>query len=68
MLLSDQVWEKVQVEGAVLAGMQETVPVGADEGAGAKVSVGVGKLPTPATVKVPATVTCCVASDFVTVS
>lgn len=68
MLLSFHVWEKVQVDGAVLAGMQEIVPVGGDDGAGANVRVGVGKFPLPVIVKVPATVTTCFASDFVMVS
>lgn len=66
--VSGHVCEKVQVAGAVFAGMQETVPVGGDDGAGANVSVGVGKLPVPVIVKVPATVTTCVANDLLTVS
>lgn len=68
MLLSDQLFWKAHDAGAVLGGWQEMVPVGALAGAGVKDSTGVLKVPVPVTVKVPATVTTCVASDLVTVS
>lgn len=67
-LVSGHVWENVHAAGAVLAGMQDTVPAGVVAGAGANVSLGVGKFPVPVTVNVPATVTTCVARDFVIVS
>lgn len=68
MLVSDQDCENVQLAGAVFAGTQVTNPAGTAAGAGAKESTGVGKLPVPVTVKAPATETCCVAKDLVTVS
>jgi hypothetical protein len=68
MLLSAQLCWKVQVEGAVPAGLQETVPAGVAGGAGENVIVGCVKVPVPVMVKVPATVTVCVARAFVTVS